>query len=76
MKDWLKTSDRVQWDGTADLVRSVETVLGPAGNGAREALTEIETVDHPGAICWADWLLLELAARGFKIVPMEGDGSN
>jgi len=58
VKDWLPTADRVRWDGTGN------------GNGAREALTEIETLDHPGSICWADWLLLELAARGFKVVPM------
>lgn len=47
------------------------------GNGAREALIEIAetlptTLDRPGAaLCWSDWLLAELWARGFKVVPVE-----
>jgi hypothetical protein len=42
------------------------------GNGAREALTEIETASRAtGSLCWADHILMELWARGFKVVPLE-----
>lgn len=46
------------------------------GNGAREALADIKAHGHVSPGCWEDWLLLELAARGFKVVPMEdGDAA-
>ena len=48
----------------------------PLGNGAREALTEIETADKTPTLCWADWLLAELYARGFKVVPVEASDAN
>jgi hypothetical protein len=42
------------------------------GNGAREALTEVETASHDnGSLCWADWVLMELWRRGYKVVPLE-----
>ncbi len=41
------------------------------GNGAREALADIKAHGHVSPSCWEDWLLLELAARGFKVVPIE-----
>ena len=44
------------------------------GNGAREALTAIETTPRDcmqGSLCWADWVLMELWLRGFKVVPLE-----
>jgi hypothetical protein len=37
------------------------------GNGAREAL-----IDVPLQPRTADWLLIELWVRGFKVVPIEG----
>ena len=46
-----------------------------SGNGARTALIEIaETLrdtDTSAASVWTDWLLMELAARGFKVVPLD-----
>jgi hypothetical protein len=43
------------------------------GNGAREALVSVmETL--PGTLehrHWAEWTMIELWARGFKIVPLE-----
>lgn len=47
------------------------------GNGAREALTEVETASNDtashdnGSLCWADWVLMELWRRGYKVVPLE-----
>ncbi len=46
------------------------------GNGAREALIEIGKdcpfhVAEEVATCWADDVLLRLAGRGFKVVPMD-----
>jgi len=47
------------------------------GNRAREAFVDIAntlpgTIDRPGdAERWSDWLLAELWARGFKVVPTE-----
>lgn len=41
------------------------------GNGAREALTEIETASRPSGLqCWADYIMMQLWARGFKVVPI------
>ena len=46
------------------------------GNGAREALNDIAGTlpstlkDSDDALCWADWVLIELYARGFKVVPL------
>lgn len=51
------------------------------GNGARQALTEIGKdcpfhIHEDIALNWADDLLLRLAARGFKVVPIEdGDAA-
>lgn len=45
-----------------------------SGNGAREALTEMVKTFRdkaPDYICWADWVLSELWARGFKVVPID-----
>ena len=58
-----------------DIVRSIETIVHHDGNGAREALREIDqkSPPQPEAMFWEDWILLELAARGFKVVPIEGD---
>jgi hypothetical protein len=43
------------------------------GNGAREALTEIETASRAtGSLCWADHILMELWACGFKVVRIDG----
>lgn len=48
------------------------------GNGAREALIALaltlpSTVDREGAAeSWADWILVELWMRDFKIVPVDG----
>ena len=54
----------------------------PKGNGAREALIDIawmlpSTLKDPSdALCWADWILAELWARGYKVVPIEpGDAA-
>ena len=47
-----------------------------AGNGAREALTEIGIelpATYEDAERWADWLLAELWVRGFKAVPLDPD---
>ena len=43
------------------------------GNGAREALIEMEDWRAPrqAGLSWADWVLAELWARGFKVVPLE-----
>ena len=47
------------------------------GNGARAALIDVALVLPPDgtalreAEMWADWLLAELWARGFKVVPVE-----
>lgn len=47
------------------------------GNGAREGLIAIAetlptTLERPGdAERWADWVLIELWSRGFKVVPIE-----
>lgn len=46
------------------------------GNGARDALIEIGVdlpdTDAGSAGLWADWLLAEMWARGFKVVPVDG----
>ena len=47
--------------------------MSEQGNGAREALTDIETAYKWETLCWADWLLAELYARGFKVVPVGDD---
>lgn len=59
---------------TADIIPMPER----KGNGAREALVEIGKncpfhVQEDVASCWADDVLLRLAARGFMVVPMEPD---
>lgn len=47
-----------------------------SGNGAREALIAValtlpnETTQHEAEM-WADWVLAELWASGFKAVPLE-----
>jgi hypothetical protein len=45
------------------------------GNGAREALTDIgehlPNTSTEDAALWGDWLLAELWARGFKVVPVD-----
>lgn len=51
-----------------------EPVRNP-GNGAREALIEVgfllPDTSPADAARWADWLLAEFWARGFKVVPVE-----
>lgn len=50
--------------------------VGNPGNGAREALIETaltlpnETSQNDAA-AWSDWILAELWARGFKVMPLE-----
>ena len=45
------------------------------GNGAREALIDVgellPNTSTEDAARWADWLLAEFWARGFKVVPVE-----
>lgn len=57
------------------IVRAERGDPAKAGNGAREALTEIgkSCPFHVGddlASSWSDDVLLHLAARGFIVVPM------
>ncbi len=52
------------------LVQSIESIVVSDGNGAREALNQFAPEWH-GKVSWADWVLLELAARGFQVVPIE-----
>lgn len=45
------------------------------GNGAREALIATalslpNDTQQADAECWADWILCELWAAGFKVVPL------
>lgn len=46
------------------------------GNGAREALIEVANTfpyaTPEGSMKWADYILAEFWARGFKVVPVEG----
>ena len=47
----------------------------PKGNGAREALTDVERSFGDGetiGLSWADWILAGLWKRGFKVVPLDG----
>ena len=43
------------------------------GNGTREALMDIVRSCNGEEIAsdWADWILIELAMRGFMVVPIE-----
>lgn len=65
---------------TAQIIdlRSANRAVDPPtlGNGAREALIDIGEncpfhVDSEVAMHWADDVLMQLAMRGFKVVPLE-----
>jgi hypothetical protein len=48
----------------------------PPGNGAREALIEIglqQGRSGNAPAYWAELVLMDLWARGFKVVPLTGD---
>lgn len=57
---------------TAEIVQ-FPTPAERTGNGAREALMEIEDwlYPRPEGISWADWVLMQLWERQFKVVPLE-----
>jgi hypothetical protein len=61
---------------TAEIVDLSSKRLAPfRGNGAREATIDValglpNDTSLPDAEMWADWLLAELWARGFKVVPV------
>lgn len=56
------------------IVLPVVRVERSEGNGAREAMIEIaeslRETDTRAASIWTDWLLMELAARGFMVAPI------
>jgi len=58
---------------SAEIIHITDRMLPPnSGNGAREALIEIGI--KQGRLApehWADLVLMELWARGFRITPME-----